>query len=159
MAQGSLKPGSTYRLETFGKLSLSGGATGSLSHQRRRLALLALLAASGERGLSRGQLIGYLCPESAGDSGRQSLEQLLHSLRRALGEPIFSGTNPLSLNAAAITSDIGDFTHALSNERLEEAVALYHGQFLQGFIWTTPPNSKDGLRSNESVSRIDTARR
>ncbi|MEO5589767.1 MAG: BTAD domain-containing putative transcriptional regulator [Gemmatimonadaceae bacterium] len=104
-----------------------------MSRQRRRLALLALLAASGERGLSRDQLVGYLWPESAGDSGRHSLEQLLHSLRRALGEPIFSGTNPVSLNAAAITSDIGDFTNALSNEHLEEAVALYQGQFLQGF--------------------------
>ncbi len=107
MAQGSLSPGSIYRLETFGKLALSGGATASVSHQRRRLALLALLAASGESGLSRDQLIGYLWSESTGDSGRHSLEQLLHSLRRALGESIFKGTNPLSLNPEAMASDVG----------------------------------------------------
>src|SRR5215210_3414048 len=104
----------TYRLETFGKLSLSGGAAGTLSHQRRRLALLALLAAAGERGLSRDALLGYLWPDSTAENGRHSLEQLLHALRRSLGDSVFSGVNPVRLDRDVVASDVDDFECALS---------------------------------------------
>src|SRR5687768_1899245 len=123
----------TYRLETFGKLTLSGGATGSLSHQRRRLALLALLAAAGERGLSRDQLLGFLWPESTAANARHSLEQLIHAIRRGLGETVFAGVNPLRLNPDVVSSDVDEFEKALAREAFPEAVALYKGPFLSGF--------------------------
>ena len=120
----------TYRLETFGKLALSGGASSDLSHQRRRLALLALLAASGERGLSRDQLLAYLWSESAAANARHSLEQLLHTLRRALGESVFSGINPVRLDSQVVASDVTEFERALARGSLADAVALYHaGRF------------------------------
>src|SRR5512140_2895468 len=103
----------TYRLETFGKLALTGAASAGVSHQRRRLALLALLAAAGKSGLSRDQLIGYLWPESTSANGRHSLEQPLHGMRRGLGELIFTGTNPVSLNPDVIASDVGEFESAV----------------------------------------------
>lgn len=163
LAQSSLS--STYRLETFGKLALSGGATGSLSHQRRRLALLALLATSGERGMSRDQLIAYLWPESPGDNGRHSLEQLLHALRRALSESAFKGTNPVALNPDIITSDVNDFERALSRGALTEAVDLYTGPFLNGFYlddaaeferWTTAERARLADRYSEALTRLAT---
>lgn len=53
---------SRFRLRTFGTLRLIGSADdmvlGGYGHQRRRLALLAVLAASEERGRSRAQLMG-----------------------------------------------------------------------------------------------------
>jgi len=153
----------TYRLETFGKLALSGGASSALSHQRRRLALLALLAASGERGLSRDQLLAYLWPESAAANARHSLEQLLHALRRALGESVFSGTNPVSLDFGVVASDVAEFEGALTRGALADAVALYDGPFLQGFYlddapeferWASAERARLADRYAEALSRL-----
>ncbi|HMI42912.1 MAG TPA: BTAD domain-containing putative transcriptional regulator, partial [Gemmatimonadaceae bacterium] len=153
----------TYRLETFGKLALSGGASSTLSHQRRRLALLALLAASGERGLSRDQLLAYLWPESAAGNARHSLEQLLHALRRVLGESVFSGTNPVSLDSGVVASDVDEFERALTRGALADAVALYHGPFLQGFYlddapeferWTSAERAHLATRYSEALVRL-----
>jgi DNA-binding SARP family transcriptional activator/TolB-like protein len=125
--------------------------------------LLALLAASGERGMSRDQLIGYLWPESSGENGRHSLEQLLHALRRALGEPIFKGTNPVTLDTAVIASDVNDFEHALARGDLTEAVELYAGPFLQGFYleeaaeferWATTERTRFANRYSECLTRL-----
>jgi Phosphoribosyl-AMP cyclohydrolase len=74
LAQTSSVAVPTYRLETFGKLVLSGGTPARVSHQKRRLALLALLAASRERSLSRDQLLAYLWLESTAANARHSLE-------------------------------------------------------------------------------------
>ena len=152
----------TYRLETFGKLALSGGAS-RLSHQRRRLALLALVAASGERGLSRDQLLAYLWPESAAGNARHSLEQLLHELRRALGESVFSGVNPVYLNSEVVASDVTEFERALMRGELTDAVALYGGPFLQGFYlddapeferWTTTERARLADRYADALNRL-----
>ena len=83
-------------------------------------ALLALLAASGERGLSRDQLLAYLWPESAAANARHSLDQLLHALRRALGESVFSGTNPVSLDSGVVASDVTEFERALAQCKPED---------------------------------------
>ena len=129
----------TYRLETFGKLVLTGGTAAGQSQQRRRLALLALLASSGERGLSRDQLLGYLWPESSSTNARHSLEQLLHELRRSLGDSIFVGTNPLTLNDDVVSSDVKDFDRLLVSGDLGGAVTLYGGGFLEGFYLDGAP--------------------
>jgi DNA-binding SARP family transcriptional activator/TolB-like protein len=126
-------PVSKYRLETFGKLVLTGGASAGQSQQRRRLALLALLAASGDRGQTRDQLLGFLWPESSSANARHSLDQLLHAVRRALGESIFKGANPVSLDPEVVSSDVDDFQKALKRGALAEAVDVYNGPFLQGF--------------------------
>lgn len=153
----------TFRLETFGKLTLSGGPSSDLSHQRRRLALLALLAASGERGLSRDQLIGYLWSESAAGNARHSLEQLLHTLRRALGESVFSGINPVRLDSQVVASDVTEFERALERGFLADAVALYHGPFLSGFYlddapeferWTTAERARLASRYSDALVRL-----
>lgn len=126
------------RLETFGGLALSGGAESSKT-PRRRLALLALLAATGERGLSRDKLQAYLWPESAPDNARHALEQLLYATRRQLGDDVFSTTNPVTLNAAAVESDLAAFQRAMDRGALEEAVACYRGPFLDGFFLSDAP--------------------
>ena len=163
LAQSSLVPAPIYRLETFGKLVLTGGASGSLSHQRRRLALLALLAASGERGLSRDQILAYLWPESTAENGRHSLEQLLHALRRALGDSVFGGPNPVSLNAEVVASDVIEFERALARGALADAVTVYDGPFLEGFYlndapeferWASAERAHLENRYTEALSRL-----
>ena len=156
-------PAPMYRLETFGKLALIVGTGGSLSHQRRRLALLALLAAAGHRGVSRDQLMGYLWPESTAANGRHSLEQQIHALRRAFGEAMFSGVNPVRLNPDVISSDVGEFDRAIASGDLENAVALYTGPFLQGFYledapeferWADSERRRLATRHTESLERL-----
>ena len=71
-----------FRLETLGSLGLTDGPAAAVTTQRRRLALLALLAVAGERGLTRDKLVAYLWPNSPSDNARHGLEQLLYGLRR-----------------------------------------------------------------------------
>jgi DNA-binding SARP family transcriptional activator len=121
------------RLETFGGLTLSGTAGYLPVTQRRRLALLALLAAVGERGISRDKLIAYLWPESPADNARHGLEQLLYALRRQLSDQLLLGTDPLRVNPEVISSDVAEFDRAIAEGSLPEAVKLYRGPFLDGF--------------------------
>jgi TolB-like protein/DNA-binding SARP family transcriptional activator/Tfp pilus assembly protein PilF len=112
---------------------------GDSGHQRRRLALLAVLAVSGEEGRSRDQLLGLFWPEVPQSRARHSLEQLLYAIRSSLDENVFTGANPLRLNWAVINSDIGDFNDALARGDREGAVRLYRGPFLEGFYLSDAP--------------------
>jgi len=132
-----------FRLRTFGTLRLVGAADntvlGDQGHQRRRLALLAVLAVSGEQGRSRDQLLGLFWPEVSQTRARHSLEQLLYAIRTSLDEDVFEGVNPLRLNAACIESDVGSFAEAMARGELEAVVAMYVGQFLEGFFLRDAP--------------------
>jgi eukaryotic-like serine/threonine-protein kinase len=122
-----------FRLETLGGLALTNEAAGAVTTQRRRLALLALLAVAGERGLTRDKLVAYLWPDSPSDNARHALEQLLYELRRQLGESFLLGPDPLRLNSGIISSDIAEFRNAVASGTPGDAVALYRGPFLDGF--------------------------
>jgi DNA-binding SARP family transcriptional activator len=122
-----------FRLQTLGGLSLLDPVGSPAITQRRRLALLALLATVGERGLSRDKLLAYLWPESSGENARHALEQLLYSMRRQLPSDAVRGPDPLRLNPAVVTSDVDEYTRALGRGALADAVALYRGPFLDGF--------------------------
>ena len=78
---------SVYRLRTFGSIAIErdGLPLAGRATQRRRLALLALLASAGPRGVRRDKLLAYLWPESDAEQGRHSLSQTLYSLRQELG--------------------------------------------------------------------------
>ncbi len=125
-----------FRLRALGGLSLESDGvlyTGAAS-QRRRLALLALLASAGGRGLSREKLVAYLWPEADEARGRHSLDDALSALRRELrSEGLFQGTATLTLNPAALSSDSAEFEEAIAAGALERAVAVYAGPFLDGF--------------------------
>jgi alpha-tubulin suppressor-like RCC1 family protein/DNA-binding SARP family transcriptional activator len=122
-----------FRLRTFGGLSLtneSGPVTG-LATQRRKLALLAVLATGGERGVSRDRLLALFWPESDAEHARHALTQTLSALRRELGsEDLFLGTADLRLNPTIIESDVAAFGAAVERGDVEDAVALYTGAFL-----------------------------
>jgi len=107
---------------------------GSAATQRKPLALLALLAAVGERGVSRDKLLAYLWPEIPDDRAAHRLNQVLYALRRDLGEEaLFKGTSKLRLNPEVITNDVAEFLGAHRRGELERAVAVYGGPFLDGF--------------------------
>src|SRR5881396_2254766 len=124
-----------FRLKTFGGLSLTGesGLVTGAATQRRKLALLAVLATGGERGVSRDRLLALFWSESDVEHARHALTQSLSALRRELGsDNLFLGSADLSLNPAVIESDVAALETALARGELERAVALYVGPFLDG---------------------------
>ena len=128
------------RLRTFGGLSIErsaeeggGSPTSTATAARRRLAFLAVLAASGPRGMPRDKLLALFWPESDTDKARHALDQTLYSLKRDLGaESLVSGREELAINPAAMTSDVEDFKAALARGDRVAAVELYTGPFLDG---------------------------
>ncbi len=130
------------RLKAFGTPTLRCDETplGPGATQRRPLALLALLAVAGERGLSRDKLIGCLWPEREEERARHVLAQTLYALRRALpGAEVVLGTSELRLNPEAIRSDVTEFESALAAGDVEQAAALYTAPFLDGFYLNDAP--------------------
>jgi DNA-binding SARP family transcriptional activator len=129
------------RLRTFGGLTLARGSedlTGAVT-QRRRLALLALLAVAGPAGMSRDKLLAYLWPESDAERARHVLNQLLYAQRRQAGgdgesSDLFLGRKTLRLNPGVIGTDVGVFEEALAADDPARAGETYGGPFLDGFF-------------------------
>ncbi|HEX2080097.1 MAG TPA: BTAD domain-containing putative transcriptional regulator, partial [Longimicrobium sp.] len=100
---------------------------------RRRLALLAVLAAARGRPVGRERLMTLLWPEHPPESARHTLSESLYVLRRELGE-IFAGAgSEVALDPARVESDVEAFERALREGRRGEAVELYRGPFLDAF--------------------------
>lgn len=136
------------RLRTFGGLSIERsspdpGATTSLpsaTAARRRLALLAVLAASSPHGVPRDKLLALFWPESDSDRARHALDQTLYALKRELGaESLVLGREEPALNAGTIGSDVGDFKSALARGDRAAAIDLYTGPFLDGVFISGAP--------------------
>jgi DNA-binding SARP family transcriptional activator/tetratricopeptide (TPR) repeat protein/TolB-like protein len=132
----------TLRLQTFGGLRIKNGQVDAATAARRRpLALLALLAVAGERGLSREKVVAMLWPESDEEHGRNSLSHALSALRRDFGaQDLVTGGTELRLNADAITSDVEEFERSTARGERESATALYAGPFLDGFFLREAPD-------------------
>ena len=121
------------RLLALGGASLVDAGGVAVIEQRRRLALLMLIAGGRGKGVSRDKLVSYLSPESSSESARHALHQLLYYVRQQAGEDVLVGTDPLRLNSDVATSDVAEFEDALDRGDLDAAVALYRGPFLDGF--------------------------
>ncbi|MEO8451077.1 MAG: BTAD domain-containing putative transcriptional regulator [Gemmatimonadota bacterium] len=123
------------RLHTFGGLWLEESDPESRvgAGPRRRLALLAILAASGPRGISRDRLLLLLWPDSTEANARHALSQLLYMLRRDAGVEIVTGAAELRIDPAVMTSDLADFETALKTDEPERAAELYKGPLADGF--------------------------
>jgi serine/threonine-protein kinase len=107
--------------------------------QRRTLALIAVIAASGERGISREKLIGLLWPDSTDERARHVLAQTLYRLRQELGAAAIEGSTTLRVNSESLTVDFTEFEDAVARGELERAASLYAGPFLDGFYLAGAP--------------------
>lgn len=140
---GNTAPAPRFRLRAFGSLALLGSAgetvVGEHGQQRRRLALLAALAAAGEHGRTRDQLLLLFWPDASQSRARHSLDQLVYAIRTSIGDDVFAGANPLRLNPDTVRSDVGDFNDAIARDDLEAAVQQYSGPFLDGFYLSDAP--------------------
>ena len=141
-----------FRLKTLGALALEGpdGALGGAASQRRTLALLALLAAAGDKGVSRERLTGVLWPDSDEDRARHVLAQMVYRVRQQLGDEVIEGTTTLRLNVHVLGSDVLEFERALARSEWESAARAYAGAFLDGFYLPDAPEFERWVESERA---------
>src|SRR5215218_4973410 len=110
------------------------GPVVNAASQPKRLALLALLARAGERGITRDKALGHLWPDADEDRARRSLANMVWALRRELGsEDLLLPGNDLRLNPDVVSADVQEFAAAIAEGDLARAATLYEGPFLDGF--------------------------
>ena len=146
------------RLTVFGGVGLrpvaevEAEAKADMSLPRRGLAMIALLAAGPEVGMSRDLLAALLWPESDEERSRSALRQTLFTLRRDLGvSSLFLGSAELTLDPTAVSSDVRDFETAERAGDHHEMARVYGGPFLDGFHLAGAPEFErwvDGRRAD-----------
>lgn len=131
-----------FDLHLFGGAVLASetGPVVGRASQRRRLALLVLLARAGATGLARERLASLLWPEAGPVQSRHLLADSLYVLRSALGKDalIAVGEN-VRLDPRVADCDVTRFEAAVAGGELEKAVDLYAGDFLDGFFISGAP--------------------
>jgi TolB-like protein/DNA-binding SARP family transcriptional activator/tetratricopeptide (TPR) repeat protein len=126
----------SFQLRVLGGLSLAGhdGPVAGRAAQRHRLALLALLAHAGERGISREKLAGYLWGGTNEEHARKLLSDSVYRIHKKLGaEAVHATGDLLRIDANVVPSDLVEFRDALEREDWARAVDAYAGPFLDGF--------------------------
>lgn len=126
-----------FELKLLGGAAIraADGQIGGRAAQRRRLALLALLAVRGDKPLSRDKVIALLWPEKDSEQGRHLLSESLYIIRKSFGDKIIVAQgDDLRLNPEVVRSDVAEFEGALQGNNPREAVASYGGPFLDGFF-------------------------
>jgi TolB-like protein/DNA-binding SARP family transcriptional activator/Tfp pilus assembly protein PilF len=130
-------PLDVFSLKLLGGASIqapSGPLTGRAT-QRRRIALLAMLAVTRGRGMSREKVIAYLWPEQDAEHGRPLLSDSIYRINQAVGgEAILASGEDLRLSPEVLPSDVVAFEEAIEEGEWLRAVELYGGPFLDGFF-------------------------
>lgn len=128
----------------------------ALLAQPKRFAVLAyLLVEARGTPVMRDKVAALFWPELDQQRARQALRQSLHVIRKELGEDAIVGVGAemLALGEGAASSDVAEFDAAVDAGRLTEAVALYRGQFLDGFYVPDAPEFDQWLGAVRSRLR------
>lgn len=138
-------------------------SAGPLLTQPRQLAVLAYLVLARPRGLhSRDTLVGMLWPESDQAGGRHALRNVLHAIRRALGAGVIvtAGDGMVGVDSDQIACDAIELERDLAAKSVDEPLAKYHGELLQGFFVSDAPEFErwlDGERRRLRESLLTAA--
>lgn len=142
-------------LRTLGALNLlvDGREVPALIAQPKRLALLCYLSLCPAPGFRRrDMLVTLFWPERDANSARAALRQGLHVVRRALGENVIAarGSEELRIRHDLVRCDAASFESEADAGRLEEAMAMYHGPFLEGFHVSGAPLFEEWLEDTRA---------
>jgi DNA-binding SARP family transcriptional activator/TolB-like protein len=110
--------------------------------QPRLLSLLTYLALARPRGFHRrDSLIGMFWPEMNQGQARNALRQVVHRLRRTLGEGVVvsRGAEELGIDPTRIWCDVVACEDALTAGDVPGALELYRGDLLPGFFLSDAP--------------------
>lgn len=147
----------------FGSTSLQGEEGNELLSVLARPKLLSLLAALGlvEGGgfVRREWVVGLLWTDSDPDRARATLRQSLYRLRQALGPRCVEtrGEDELRMDPSVVWCDVQAFENALLEGRLEDALALYRGDLLEGFFPPEAPEFERWLEQRRADLRRSAA--
>jgi DNA-binding SARP family transcriptional activator len=130
-------------LELLGdfRMRSDSGALLNISAKKSQ-AMIAYLAVRPTQLVSRDKMAGLLWSSTATEQARQSLRQTLSSLRKELAQLspdrkiLIEEGDFLSLDPSLVTVDVTEFEKlAASSDQhaLEKGVALYRGDFMEGF--------------------------
>ena len=144
------------RLQVLGGIELvrDGTEVRSVLVQPKRLALLIYLRLAAPAFVARDRLIGLFWPESDDERARNALRQSLHFLRRSLGDQVVEGRGDreLGVDPAQLACDAAAFSQAMDEDRFEEALQFYTGDFLPGFFWMTRRKSNAGSKASGTIT-------
>jgi DNA-binding SARP family transcriptional activator/tetratricopeptide (TPR) repeat protein len=147
------------RLVTFGGLALERLDSGSAPRLRpQRLAILAVLAVSGDRGVSREWMAALFWPDADEDKSRHALRQALYALRQELGLDVLKSDSTLVLDRARLCADIAEFRAALSAGDRARAAELVNGPFLHGFALPAAPEVERWIEEQRSALAAESTR-
>ena len=130
-------------LQFFGGCSLNSDGTplAGPAVQRRRLALLALVASAKSQGVSRDKLTACFWPEEDREHARHFLADSLFTIRKAVGKDVLlSAGSDIRLNYDIVDTDVRQFEDAIARGDHLSAIALYQGPFLDGFFVSDAPD-------------------
>jgi len=125
------------RVRLLGELAIElDGTVVEPPSSRRARGLLAWLALD-RKMHSRSALAARFWPDVLDESARTSLRSALSALRKALGPGseryLIAGREEVGLaRGSLVWTDIGEFEQCIADGRLEEALALAHGELLTG---------------------------
>lgn len=134
------------RLQLLGDYQIhdDSGALVTLSAKKSQ-ALLAYLAVKPSQRVSRDKMANLLWSSTGPEQARQSLRQLLSTLRKELStispeeKLLIEESDFLGVDGSVIVADVAEFEALLATgteEALAHAVTLYRGDFLDGFTIT-----------------------
>lgn len=136
------------------ELTVDGGAAPPELLWRKNLALLVYLLRNNRRAVAREQLIALLWADKPEARARRSLNVALSTLRGALGdEALETGIDQVRLRPGAVSSDLDEFDAHAAAGRMQEAIALIGGLFLEGLTVPGASDFQDWLESERKVWR------
>ena len=147
-------------LGTLELRALDGRPLHALLAQPKRVALLAYLAVASPRGFHRRDtLLGVFWPNSDALHARTALRKAIHVLRRSLGEDVLlaRGDDELAINHELIWTDLRALDDALEAGRVCDALELYRGDLLAGFVLEDVPQFERWLEAQRKRVRTDAA--
>jgi DNA-binding SARP family transcriptional activator/pimeloyl-ACP methyl ester carboxylesterase len=134
------------QLSLLGGFVIAGGGTPGATFTRKARAMLAYLALQPGHPQSREKLAALLWGGNGEAQARTSLRQALAAIRRAL--PIVTEGDAIGLDLDGIELDVARFEALAAGaepDALEQAMALYRGDLLDGFSVKEEP-FEDWLR-------------
>lgn len=150
-------------LRVLGALDLrskGGSEILSVLSQPKRTALLCYLACVTPRGFQRkDKLLALFWPEHDQEHARAALRQAVYFLRRSMGEEtvLSHGDDELAVSDGALWCDAVAFESAISEGRPAEALDLYRGDLLQGFVVEDAPDFERWLAGERARLRARAA--
>lgn len=137
-----LFPSMALRLLLLGgaRIQLDGEPVTGRPAQRRRIAVLALLARSVRRTLTRERILAYLWADSSPDAARRLLSEAIYVLRRDLGDAVISTVGDEITLSSQVECDVDEFLDAVVRNDHARALTLYSGPLLDGWFVRAAPD-------------------